>query len=105
MAIKTRTHAPQQTAELFDHLISDSKHSRRNGEAECLGCLDIDLQLYPLTAATADSRTVVHFTWARSGPFNGLPVRGSSSTPGKPLLLSLCFRFCATVIAPNTAFA
>jgi hypothetical protein len=33
-----------KTSPLFDHLIGDGEHARRDGEAECLGNLEIDDQ-------------------------------------------------------------
>jgi hypothetical protein len=36
------THAPQQTASLFNHLVSGGQHGRRQRDAERLGGLKID---------------------------------------------------------------
>jgi hypothetical protein len=36
------THAPQQTASLFDHFVGDSEHTRSNCKAERLGGLEIE---------------------------------------------------------------
>jgi hypothetical protein len=37
-----RTHAPQQTAALFDYLVGGREQRRRNGEAERLRCFEVD---------------------------------------------------------------
>jgi len=36
----------QQTAQLFDHLVGTSKERQRYGDAERLGSLEVDHQLY-----------------------------------------------------------
>jgi hypothetical protein len=43
--VPERNHAPQQTASLFDQLIGASKQSRRHGETERLGGLEVDGKL------------------------------------------------------------
>jgi hypothetical protein len=42
---KRDSHAPQQIAALFNHLIGSGKHGRRNLKAEGLGSLGVDHQL------------------------------------------------------------
>ena len=39
-----QTHAPQQIAALFNHLVGAGKHGRRNLKAEGLGSLGVDHQ-------------------------------------------------------------
>jgi hypothetical protein len=40
-----RTHAPCAVARLFDHLVGASEQGDREGESECLSCLEIQDQL------------------------------------------------------------
>src|SRR5215813_10930418 len=40
-----RTREPQQTASLFDHLVGAGEEHWRHGEAERLGCLEVDDEL------------------------------------------------------------
>ena len=40
-----RTHAPQQTAALFNHLVGARKQRWWNADPECFGCLEVDDQL------------------------------------------------------------
>jgi hypothetical protein len=39
---KNRTHSPQQTTELFDHLVGTSKQRPRHGKTERLGGFEVD---------------------------------------------------------------
>jgi hypothetical protein len=53
-----RTHAPQQTTALFDHLVGACEQRRRHRDAECFGGFQIDRQLV--------------FGWGLRGQIGGL---------------------------------
>jgi len=40
-----RTHAPQQTTALFEHLVGAAGQGQRDGDAEFLGSLEVDVEL------------------------------------------------------------
>jgi hypothetical protein len=45
LSARTGCEQSQQGSPLFDHLVGDGKHARRDGEAERLGGLEIEYQV------------------------------------------------------------
>ena len=62
-----------KTALLFDHLVGNREYAWRNGEAQLLGCLEIDDQFEP--RELHDRKVGRLFTFENSaGIYSGLPA-------------------------------